>query len=142
VGAFAVVVSLAYLAIQIRQNTKAARAQIHQSRSDQAQDFFLFGAGSREFAEIWAKVDNDPEKLSALDDAERIQLQFWTVAERQRVQNMFFQMKTGFLSPELYMNQEKVIRRRIPLWDALGMLDLDDEFSRELERIRHEMNDH
>lgn len=136
------VATLFYLANQLHQNTKATTAQIHQSRSDQAQEFFLFTAGSREFAELYAKVDNDAKKLPALDDAERVQFRFWCVAERQRMSNMFFQMKAGFLSPELYRSQNKVIVRRIPLWEALGILESDDEFGRDLERIRRETSDH
>jgi len=140
-GAVAVVATLFYLADQLKQNTNATKAQIHQSRSDQAQAFFLFTAGSREIAEIVAKVNNDPENLFALEDAERVQFRMWSVAGYQHMHNMYFQMKTGFLSPELYKNQEQVTSRLIPLWEALGLLKDNSEFNRELERIRCETTD-
>ena len=74
IGAVAVLVTLIYLAVQLRQNTEAIRAQISQARSDQAQEFFLFSADSPHIPEIWAKVvvdrTPDPTKLDDLDEAE------------------------------------------------------------------------
>ena len=48
VGAIAVVATLIYLAIQVRQNTGMMRAQIYQARSDSGQRYQLFVAGSEE----------------------------------------------------------------------------------------------
>lgn len=134
VSAIAVVATLIYLAIQIKQNTAATRAQIHQSRSEQAQNFLLFGAGSREFAALVEKLNYDPANLSKLDEVERQQITFWFVAGMQRMSNIYFQQQSGFLSEELYRNQHRIIHRSFPMWEALGILS-DDSFGEEARRI-------
>ena len=138
VSAVAVLATLIYLAIQIKQNTAATRAQIHQARSEQAQDFLLFGAGSKDFSSLVAKVRNDLSKLTELDEGELQQITFWSVAGMQRQQNMYFQKESGFLSEELYENQKRVIARAFPLWDALGVIH-DDTFGQEARRIYEEL---
>ena len=139
VSALAVLATLIYLAIQIRQNTAATRAQIHQARSEQAQDFLLFGASSKEFSALVAKVRDDPSKLAELDEGEKQQITFWSVAGMQRQQNIYFQKESGFLSAELYENQKRVIARAFPLWDALGIVN-DDIFGQEARRLHEELD--
>jgi hypothetical protein len=143
IGAIAVLVTLIYLAAQLKQNTQAIRAQISQARSDQAQEFFLFSAGSDHIAEIWAKVQvdhvPDPAKLEELDDVERSRLLFYCVANQQRLENMYFQHKRGFLNDETYKRTLLPISRQIPLWNALGIMRFKEgEFAREVQRIARE----
>jgi len=137
VSAIAVLATLVYLAIQIKQNTSATRAQIHQSRSEQAQEFFLFCAGSREVSELMTRLNSNPENLSEFDEVQRYQIRMLCVATMQRIKNMFFQKESGFLSEELYANQEGNIFRSLPIWDALGIIQ-NDSFGLEIERIRRE----
>ena len=134
VSAIAVLATLVYLAIQIRLNTAATKAQIHQSRSEQAQAYLLFGASSPELAEMIARARDNPETLSELGEGERQQIRFWAAAGMQRLQNMFFQKQSGFLSAELFANQERIIARLFPLWEALDVIN-DDDFGKEARRI-------
>lgn len=141
VGAAAVVASLVYLAVQIRHNTAATRAQIHQARSDQAQDALLFVAASPEFAALLAKVDvdgvPDPDRLEGLSNNERIRFRFYCAATVQRFENMYYQFHRGFLDARTYDRSTKVFGRLIPMWERLGVVDFESEdFRRELERIR------
>jgi hypothetical protein len=135
IGAIAVFATLLYLALQIRQNTIATRAQIHQARADQAQDYFLFTAGTREFASILNKVKYDPENLSLLDDEERIQFQHYVVATTLRFENTYYQWKQGFLSEDLYERNVRVTKMWFPIWKELGMFPSDSEYGQELHRI-------
>jgi len=144
-GAAAVLATLIYLALQIRQNTAATRAQIHQSRSDQALEFFLFGAGSSELMDILEKVydsDDDVPDISKLDDltwTEKRRLLFYSVANQQRLENMFFQYKNGFLEEQTYRRTLAPTSRQIPLWEALGIMRFTEgDFAEEIERIRRE----
>lgn len=141
VGAAAVVASLIYLAVQIRQNTAATRAQIHQARSDQAQDALMFVAGSAEFASLLAKLDvdgaPDPNRLEELSNEERIRFRFYCGAVLQRLENMYYQYQKGFLAPATYCRATKTFGRVIPIWERLGILDVQEgEFRTELDRIK------
>ena len=46
VGAIAIVITLVYLAIQVRQNTRMMRASIRQARSDSSVHLYSLGATS------------------------------------------------------------------------------------------------
>ncbi len=80
VGAIAVVATLAYLAVQVRQNTRMMRAQIYQARSDANQRYQLFVAGSEDMSEIIDKISDgqrpDAAKLGTLTPGERRRLSF------------------------------------------------------------------
>lgn len=76
VGAIAVVVTLVYLAIQIRQNTQAmeesrrlALAQTYQMRADALQDMLVHAAESRHIGPVITKLTGIgyPEDVSSLD---------------------------------------------------------------------------
>lgn len=76
VGAIAVVITLAYLAIQIRQNTRAmeeskrlALAQTYQMRADALQDMLVRAAESEKIGPIVTKLTGAgyPNDVSSLD---------------------------------------------------------------------------
>ena len=138
IGAIGVLITLIYISVQIRQNTNATRAQIHQLRSDQAQDFFMSVALSQELSAILSKVNQDANNISLLSHEEETRYRMYMLAARQRFENMFYQHKSGFLSPELYKSMEKPISWHIPIWDALGFPRQYGEFDVELERIMRE----
>ncbi len=54
VGAIGIVITLIYLAIQVRQNTRMMRASIRQARSDSSVQLYSLGATSV-VAEVRAK---------------------------------------------------------------------------------------
>jgi len=76
VGAIGVVITLIYLAIQIRQNTRAmeesrrlALAQTYQLRADALQDMLVRAANSEHVGPILAKLTEAgyPEDIGSLD---------------------------------------------------------------------------
>lgn len=67
-GAMAVIASLVYLAIQIRQNTRAVKASTHQNLSDGFGDFLKLLVQDQRGAEIFR---NGVHGLEGLDEAER-----------------------------------------------------------------------
>lgn len=128
VGAIAVVATLVYLAIQIKQNTRATQAQIHQARSDQAQQYFFQLSSSRDILEIFTKIDTDgsldPSKLDQLDALEMRQLRVFMAAAIGRLQNAFYQKGNGFLEEEMYESMlQTMLLRQGGVWDALGVID-------------------
>ena len=64
VAAVAVVISLVYLAIQIRQNTKAVRASSYQEVANGVTNFNSSLAQNKEMARIYLKGNEDPKQLS------------------------------------------------------------------------------
>jgi hypothetical protein len=99
VGAMAVVVSLAYLALQVRQNTRASRAETYQNLSalnvstmnnvaSSPEHTRFFNAGLRNFAE--------------LDEEDKTQFSFTMHCFFTGFQNAFYLHRYGNLERELW----------------------------------------
>ena len=67
VGAFAVVISLAYVAIQIRHNTAAVRVSTHQDLLANQTAAQGVAAANPQVAALWQRADDDYESLSPAD---------------------------------------------------------------------------
>lgn len=70
VGAIAIVITLVYLAVQLRQNTLMMRASIRQARSDSSVQLYSLGATSA-IAEIRAK-ERRGEALTDVEEARAV----------------------------------------------------------------------
>ena len=148
VGAIAVVVTLAYLAVQIRQNTRAmeesrrlALAQTYQVRADALQDMLVQAANSEHIGPILAQLSQAgyPEDISSLDrlaPVERGRFRQWQIAQQTHWDNMFYQYQQGFLDEEYYRDEFKErVRRLAPVWEALGIARNRQSFGEEIERL-------
>ncbi len=151
VGAIAVVVTLIYLAVQIRQNTHAmeenkrlALAQTYQMRADALQNMMVQAADSQHIGPIIAKLNvaGYPEEvasLKVLDDVELGRFRQWQIAQQTHWDNMFYQYQQGFLDEEYYRGSLCVrVRRLAPIWDALGVTGSRQSFVDEIGRIMAE----
>ena len=72
VAAVAVVISLIYLAVQIRQNTRSVRMASHHSINTSLHDLSKLGASDPALAELWLKGRRD---LDSLSEVERFQFE-------------------------------------------------------------------
>ena len=99
VGAVGVVVSLLYLSVQVRQNTRSLRASTYQSFSEYFAEFramllaeprlgLLFGNGLRSF--------------SALDEGERVAFDSIMMTFLRGVEVSFYQERNGLLDASFY----------------------------------------
>ena len=148
VGAIAVVVTLAYLAIQIRQNTRSmeeskqlALAQTYQMRADALQNMMVHAAESERIGPVITKLTEhgypeDPSSLDQLTPIERGRFRQWQIAQQTHWDNMFYQYQQGFLDEEYYRDAfcERV-RRLAPIWRALGVTGSRRSFSQEVQRL-------
>ena len=147
VGAIAVVATLIYLSVQIRQNTRSmaegktlALAQTYQMRADALQDMMVRAADSQHVAPIIIKLTEAgyPEDITGLDQLtveERGRLRQWQIAQRTHWDNMFYQYQQGFLDDEYYRDEFKVrVARLAPTWQALGLAGRGS-FDEEIEKI-------
>ena len=148
VGAIGVVLTLWYLAVQIRQNTHAmeeskrlALAQTYQMRADALQSMLVHAAESQYIGPLITKLTQlgYPEDVSALERLtadERGRFRQWQIAQQTHWDNMYFQYQQGYLDEEYYQDSfRERVARLAPTWQALGISGGRQSFSAEIERL-------
>jgi len=104
VGVILVVVSLAYVALQIRQNTNSVRAATELETGRQWSEFHARVAHSSDMAEIWDKGLTHVEDLSASEKRKFI----WLVAEYFfLVESLYRQRELGFLGHDSWEQHQR-----------------------------------
>ncbi len=88
------VVTLIYLALQVRQNTSAVASASSQSVTTTSADILMRTAENRELAAIFLKLTTDPD---AMDDTEKIRSWMWLRAVFRTQENQYYQNRKGFL---------------------------------------------
>lgn len=97
VGAAGVVITLLYLALQVRQNTKALRAATFQAVIDYATGFAETVARDGDLAAIFQRGMADFESLS---ESERFRFHFQLIALLRRYENFHYQSRMGLLDDD------------------------------------------
>ena len=105
VSATTVVVTLIYLAIQIRHSTKATQAVSIQTASALDQDFLLAVGADPTTAHTWTKYLTAPQTLT---DDERLQGAFLLGAVMRRLENIYLQKQLGSLSEEGWVSRQSL----------------------------------
>ncbi len=132
-GSIAVLATLVYLAVQLRQNTlamqaseKTALAQTYQMRSDALQLMVVQAADSAHLSPIITKLTaagypEDISALSQLSEEELGRFRLWQIAQQTHWDNWFYQYQQGFIDVESYEDAFKTrVRRLAPTWQALN----------------------
>lgn len=148
VGAIAVVVTLVYLAAQIRHNTRVmqenerlALAQTYQMRADALQNMLVQAADSNHIGPILTKLTNagypeNVESLAELNEMELGRFRQWQIAQQTHWDNMYFQYQQGFLDAEYYEHSFRArVVRLAPIWEALDITGSRQSFCEEIDRI-------
>ena len=140
-----VVVGLALLIIEIRQNSELVRAQIHQSRSDNYVSERQAVADSQFILPVTVKLMTagdylDPANLDVLDPTERERFRRYLQSRHADYDNLFYQYRLGYLDESFYQSRVAgSIKRLLPMWEELGLLEYGTpEFQKEIERIAAE----
>lgn len=102
-GAIAVVVTLAYLSLQMKQNTTAMKGTTIDAVTDR---LFQEQRWSAELADIFGKLAVDPDSLSQV---ERIRYLNWISAGLRNRQNEYFQFKQGSLDTQVWEASVRMI---------------------------------
>lgn len=147
-GSIAVLATLVYLSVQIRQNTKSmneskklALAQTYQMRADALQAMLVQAADSEHIGPIITRLTGAgyPENVAALDtlsQEERGRFRQWQIAQQTHWDNMFFQYQQGFIDEEYYRDSfRERVRRLAPTWKALHVSGGRRSFIDEIEDI-------
>ena len=103
VGAVAVVVTLLYLALQIRQGTKATQGVGIQTAAALDQEFLLAIGNDPATAKMWATYLSTPD---ALPVEEKIQGSFLLGSLVRRLENVYLQKCLGTISDEGWRSRQ------------------------------------
>lgn len=91
----AVLVSLVFVGLQVMQNTRAIRAQIHQNITD---GWIGIGAIIAEHAHVFAEgIAADERTFSAMPDADKLVYMSSIFAFFKHYENMYLQHREGFV---------------------------------------------
>ena len=104
VGAIAVVVTLAYLAIQIRQNTGATRAASHHAIVEALNRGNLAQAEDAELAQIWVSGSED---RGCLNEAQRQRFDMLLLSYFHVFDSLWYSAKIGTAERDLLLSEEK-----------------------------------
>ena len=106
IGAVAVVISLFYVASQIRQNTNAVRSATVQTVHEHFAKWYHLVAADDELAKI---VANGLRDYTSLSEAERVRFVATFMAFLSYTQNAFLKWREGLLASPLWLGWELVI---------------------------------
>lgn len=106
IGAIAVVISLIYVAIQIRQNTNAVRSATAQSVHEHFASWYRLLASDSAVAQVVIDGLKDYHSLSEKEKARFIAV---FMAFLSYSQNAFLKWRQGLLEPSLWMGWEQLI---------------------------------
>jgi hypothetical protein len=107
VGSIAVVVTLIYLATQLRQNTKAIRAASTQALDQSITDNIALWASTQDNAVLMERGLSVPESLS---EEEAIHFRTMIAAFFLSMDSSFWSYRNGLLPIELWEREQEVIR--------------------------------
>lgn len=142
-GAIAVLLTLAYLTVQVRQNSKAlelqnkfSAAQIMQARTDTAMGFMAVLLSSEETVKSQMVASNISEAnpLNDQDPSTQVRATWILNGSRSLYENVFFQYKEGFLTDDFYRGLEPNIALYAESWLTQGTA-MSSEFRAEVRRI-------
>ena len=108
VGAIAVVASLIYLAIQVRQNTRSVRASTYQAVVSDSAAINATGAQDEALARIFRVGQRD---ISELADDERMRHDFFLGQSFNMFENLYLQREHGTIDDEYFNAKMGLVRR-------------------------------
>jgi hypothetical protein len=106
VGGVGVIVTLAYLAVQVRQNTRSVRSAAYQAVAGQSIDVASSWATEPSFAPIHTKAALD---LSSLDESERFRYDRFAYSNFRSFENLFYQYRQGVVEPDLWVGFRQLL---------------------------------
>ena len=98
IAAIATIGTLAYLAFQVRQNTRALQSSTFQAI---ANDMSVSSEAISTHPELAEIVNRGAQSLDQLSAAERSQFHFFLLMTFRRLESVYVQRELGFIEPEL-----------------------------------------
>jgi hypothetical protein len=107
-GAFGVIASLIYLAVQIRQNTESVRMASHHGVADQFQRSNLTALENPQIADIVLRGLPD---ASSLSDVDRLRFELYLLAIFRTYEELYQLHRKGLADHELWDSREQSLMR-------------------------------
>ena len=101
VSGLAVVISLLYVAYELRSNTRTMRATSAAASQDTVAEYTLALAANSPAAELLARAV-DHGSLGSLTSSESLQVTSWLRSLVQRMESMFFRYEAGLLEERVW----------------------------------------
>lgn len=149
VGAIAVVVTLIYLAAQVKlskeateantrqmeENRKLALVENYMRRSERVEGGYRDNALSDEMSRLLHTANTDFDSLTAYD---RYRLREWAHAHMHRLDAQHYQYQHGLLDEESYQNLRSAIARQVFYWSLAEVRAPRASFQAEIDEILRE----
>jgi hypothetical protein len=126
VSGIGVIVTLIYLAIQVRQNTQAmresqrlARVDAMTTRNDVIERSSTQAAINPEILEIRLRALNGG--VAVLSELEIARLRHWEIARAMRLEGQYFQWENGLLDDDYYDQFRRAVSNSAPLWKEMDI---------------------
>lgn len=115
VSSVAVVVSLIYVGMQVRQNTRALRATTYNAVTANSLAILSPMYAHPEFTEFLARVQSDPE---AARPAETLRFHITMLSAFRHWDNLHYQFRNGMLEPEMWNSYDRTLTSWLasPAW--------------------------
>jgi hypothetical protein len=104
VGTVAVTLTVFYLAIQIKRNTKSTYSQTYQFATHALGEMAAIVGETKEKSRIFAVGMADPKKL---DRDEYLQFAYLGISLFRRYENVFFQYQTGMIDDDFWFGHRE-----------------------------------
>ena len=129
VGAIAVLTTLVYLAVQVRQskillerNEKIALSQVHQARATTRIHHHIAQFDSDYYTPGIAALFENPSAVDALSEDERIRARAMYHSTVVMQDNALYQGELGLLDSDTLQSAKDVVIRNYVLWKELGQV--------------------
>lgn len=115
IGAAAVVVSLVYLAIQVRQNGKIGRLAAHQGLSDSISAAMEPFYSDPDMSRIWHLAATQPEELSA-EEQERFGIALYLIFGKFHNAYLLAEIDPVLSSRYIHLMDRFLVRKAVQSW--------------------------
>ena len=116
------------LIFELRQTQHIVETQAAVERQDQMQEALTSFAVSESLASIQAKANSTG--VASLSADEFLRLQAWEWSVRHRMDSQYIQYTRGYLDEGTANRIVQAAAGRLPMWEELEILLVDDEFGR------------
>jgi len=124
-GAFAIVVSLVFVGVQVRDNTKATHAATFQEHMGYEIEFVTRVGSDPELAALWESTQREFDKL---DGKQKIQGKYLFLGAMRLWEGYYLQWRAGALSDDGWRAREPLVRSFASLpMPAFGGASPNDE---------------
>ena len=115
VGIAAIVASLVFVGLQMRQSHEIALSEAHQQRAAMTSDAFIaLSENEQALAALLVAVPSDISDIpDGIEPAEYIAFQYWMMGIMMTIENAHFQYQAGFLSEESWMRSRDGLKRQL-----------------------------